>query len=387
MMKNYKQFNEGINDYLKGPTKEEVLRDLIKKNRNNPNALLDVSCKYDLPKGVEKALSLGANFPQRDGKYDNALHNLIEANCLEVIPVLMKHGIIFTEIPPLEVLEQLYDTYKECVLSILDTAPSDVAMIRSLELDCLEGVKSALKRGADIHNINEYPLRYACDQNQYEIAKYLLENGANVHAKTEYCLRYVIMSENIEIARLLIEHGAIVQYQMIKKVKEEGNKELLDLLLKNYKKTNESVLDNLKGPSDEELLKKYDGWKLINIFYDASRLGWLNGIKYAIEKDNGLKKYIDVILRKASDKGYLEIVKYCLDNGADIHTWTDASLCSAAESGHYDVVKYLLDNGADVYSKRSYEDEEGAESYNAYELALMNNHDEVAKLIKTYMKK
>ena len=65
MIKNYKQFKEGLRDKLVGPTEDEILynfKDL------SPDKLLVKSCKVDFLRGVEIAIEKGADIHQ-DGDY------------------------------------------------------------------------------------------------------------------------------------------------------------------------------------------------------------------------------------------------------------------------------------------------------------------------------
>ncbi len=47
-----------------------------------------------------------------------------------------------------------------------------------------------------------------------------------------------------------------------------------------------------------------------------------------------------------SEYGYLDVVKYLIEKGADVHADDDASVKEAYEYGHMDVVNYLISKGA-----------------------------------------
>lgn len=158
-------------------------------------------------------------------------------------------------------------------------------------------------------------------------------------------------------------------------------------MITKFTQYNESIKSLLVGPTDEELLKQFSNLRPVDLLWKSVEIGWLNGIKFAFEKDDTLIKQMSMILVESAINGYLDIVKYTIENGADIHHWRDGALFNAAEFGHYDVVKYLLENGADVHSTHVYTEEEGSERYNSYERSVMNNFDDVAKLIKSYMTK
>ena len=60
----------------------------------------------------------------------------------------------------------------------------------------------ALKRGANVHVNNDYPLRYASSYGHTEVVRLLLENGANVHANNDEALR-VASGSYPDIVKLL----------------------------------------------------------------------------------------------------------------------------------------------------------------------------------------
>ena len=83
------------------------------------------------------------------------------------------------------------------------------------------------------------------------------------------------------------------------------------------------------------------------------------------------------LLIKASKIGYINYVKKALEQGADVHTYDDYALQLASENGHVEVVKLLLDNGANVHANND----------DALRWASGYGHTEVVKLLKQYMTK
>ena len=70
-----------------------------------------------------------------------------------------------------------------------------------------------------------------------------------------------------------------------------------------------------------------------------------NGYEKLIQKmsfSNLNLYWLSDALTKAAEKGYLEIVKFLIDKGADIHDFDEGSLRRAACNGHPNVVKYLI---------------------------------------------
>ena len=116
------------------------------------------------------------------------------------------------------------------------------------------------------------------------------------------------------------------------------------------------------------------------LFYDAVRRGFLDLIKYVIEKRvskeakvSGLKlaaeqghleivkwlvEYgvgpLDDALIAAADKGHIEIVKYLLEKGANIHAKSDEAVGDASRNGNLEMVKLLVDSGADIHAYQDY---------------------------------
>jgi ankyrin repeat protein len=74
---------------------------------------------------------------------------------------------------------------------------------------------------------------------------------------------------------------------------------------------------------------------------EASRGGYLEILKYLVDKGADIHTNYDAALRFASSKGHLEIVKYLIEKGLDPHVGDDAALEEAMEGKHWDVVKYL----------------------------------------------
>ena len=66
-------------------------------------------------------------------------------------------------------------------------------------------VEILLKNHADIHANNDWPLRFASASadNHLDVVKLLLKYGANVHAQDDYALRYASINCHYDIVKLL----------------------------------------------------------------------------------------------------------------------------------------------------------------------------------------
>jgi ankyrin repeat protein len=146
--------------------------------------------------------------------------------------------------------------------------------------------------GADLSlDVVLYPVLEAVDYNQLEILKYLLEKGASVF--------------HIE--------------GLLNIAKRNGNDEIYDILSL-YNKTNESILDELKGPTIEEVwdgLKDIHGKRLIN---QSIEMDFLSGVMKGFEEnDEKIKQWeLNQFLTKAVEKNDSnEVIEYLLKKGAN----------------------------------------------------------------------
>jgi len=97
---------------------------------------------------------------------------------------------------------------EEEIKSTIDSlSPIDLLIVSS-KVGFLIGVKKALERGADIHILNDYALRYASRYGHYDLVEFLLKNGANVHADVEEALWWALEDNNLNIVELLLKNGA-----------------------------------------------------------------------------------------------------------------------------------------------------------------------------------
>jgi ankyrin repeat protein len=103
-------------------------------------------------------------------------------------------------------------------------------------------------------------------------------------------------------------------------------------------------------------------------------------------------------LRLSISNNHVEVVRFLLDWGADLRIQNGGMINLAAAEGHTDIVKLLIDRGADISGNHyrtltnaaqyghtqtvKFLFEKGSQiSQDALDLAIINNHTEVIKLL------
>ena len=66
-----------------------------------------------------------------------------------------------------------------------------------------------LDRGADVHYLNELPLRHSAECGYLELTRLLLDRGADVHSQQEEALRLARRERHAAVVALLLERGAV----------------------------------------------------------------------------------------------------------------------------------------------------------------------------------
>lgn len=176
-------------------------------------------------------------------------------------------------------------------------------------------------------------IAYACDTNNYEMAKYFIERHADVNSITidtqgmrtmfagssvrffKTPLWITCMHGYYDIVKLLVEHGANINQN-------------LDYIDKNGKKLNKTALSMAcrgKFPQIAEYLID-------------------NGADINTTVDND-----ETVLSIASEKGFLEVVKVLVSKGANVNQPLNAlPLIGCCSHKFPDVARYLVKNGANI---------------------------------------
>jgi ankyrin repeat protein len=88
------------------------------------------------------------------------------------------------------------------------------ALVAAIAAKDAAEVASLLKKGADIHDNDDFPLRGAIYLGYRDIAEVLLKNGANVHAVNEEPLYTAVCARDNAMVDMLLANGASMQALM-----------------------------------------------------------------------------------------------------------------------------------------------------------------------------
>lgn len=79
------------------------------------------------------------------------------------------------------------------------------------ELSNVETFKMLIESGANIHDDDDYVLRWSAFNGHVKVVRFLIKSGADIHAQYDYALRLGALNGHLEVVRLLIESGATVR--------------------------------------------------------------------------------------------------------------------------------------------------------------------------------
>lgn len=181
----------------------------------------------------------------------------------------------------------------------------DTQLYRESERGNLQKVRSLVERGADIHVLDDLPVRLASENGHLEIVKFLYERGANIHERDDYA--FCLASENghLETARFLLDNGSDIN------------------------------ADN--------------GYPLRM----ASRDGHVEIVRLLLSRNANVHVMDDTPLTLASKNGHGEIVRLLLEYGANPSAHNNEAYRSAVENG-YEEIANLLRNHLENEQKQNY---------------------------------
>ncbi|WP_341813296.1 ankyrin repeat domain-containing protein [Wolbachia endosymbiont (group B) of Germaria angustata] len=292
-----------------------------------------------------------------------------------------------------------------------------------------------------VNTLDEYgysPLRFAIENSNLQIVKYLIENGADLDIKYEKGftpLHFAALFGNLELARYLVDEEHVSFNVLDKYGKsplhfafENGRIELVKYLV-GEKKANINVLDNqhmaplhfvaengnlelakyLIGNGADFYLRDKFGFTPLERAIDRgqddivkyltevkNRFGFTYLHKAAWDGNLDLFKLLIKLLinhnadlyrvdndsssplHRAAENGKLEIVRYIIDkklyNIDIVNNDKRTPLLLAAQNGHLEIVKFLVDKGADFYLRDKF-------GFTPLERAIDRGQDDIVKYL------
>ncbi|KAJ7114821.1 ankyrin repeat-containing domain protein [Mycena epipterygia] len=106
-----------------------------------------------------------------------------------------------------------------------------------------------------------------------------------------------------------------------------------------------SAINLLENGSN--LALPYLGWGIGPLMM-CSRIGYIEGMRFLLEKGADVNEDAGNPLMYASRLGHIDIVCCLLEHSADVNVIGGSALVRACERGHIDIVHLLVENGADV---------------------------------------
>ena len=220
----------------------------------------------------------------------------------------------------------------------------------------IEVIKVLLKHGIDINTQSKdsttplyYSLGYAGQKTNINLVKFLLAEGANPnieHKNGHYPIHAAINSKDIDVLQLFIKNnedanktGASGTTPLYFAVNYIGDIDIIDYLLEQGALPNTPV----KG-----------GFTPI---YAATEKCRLDIIKKLVAKDGNIEQAIDcgdAPMSMAAYRGNLDIIKYYKDLGASINIKNkngDMPIHEAHIGAKIEIVDYLLEQGVDINAK------------------------------------
>ena len=146
---------------------------------------------------------------------------------------------IMDEILPLDSNDRLFygaqHGYNELVKATLQNGANihdvnDVPLRVAVRNGYTETVKLLLDRGADIHALNDAALSLAAENGHTETVKLLLDRGARIHAFNDNALYWAAEYGNTETVKVLLAHGATITPEIREMAGKSGNPEIIALL-------------------------------------------------------------------------------------------------------------------------------------------------------------
>lgn len=340
MLKKYNEYiNESLLNRLEGPTQQEIIENF----KNNPDKLLRYSIDNEYLEGVELALENGAN-PNVDN-YSLFLYNRKDKE--KIIDLLFE----YSNIPRSE---------------------NDLTKILFNNIEPEYSNSDGVVKYKNEYGVLFYFTVFGSD-NYLEIPNNVYYLFFNVYNKSKQ-----------EIHTLFEHHFNLPNFNI--HISISSSFKIEKLLYDNLKGLNESLLNHLNGPNEDDVFNHFkNSGNYDKLMRYSIETFFIKGIKYVIDEiginpnkysfeilkqfdlytkemyESGIIKYLlekGLDISKSSYKifriccyyGYYDLVKTLLEKGAPAMVLNNQPIYQAAMNGHLNVVKILHEYGADIHA-------------------------------------
>jgi ankyrin repeat protein len=316
----------------------------------------------------------------KDGKYNNHQY----ADGLNIFPqdfndyVLSDSGFhIFDQNGILKILCDYHVYLREVTLPTCDEKfkilkyqyqyrTNMIILGKQHKLSDIETFMMLVYNGVDIRSHNNNAIRWAINNKNLEIAKFLIEHGANIKIDDHCLLLYkASVNNDVEMVNFLINNGSAINpskindLQPIEGASMRGHLEVVKILIENGAYLDYRSVANacINGHLHVVKILVENGAKIRGFDHAisyASKYNHLEIVNYLIEKGADIHADNDRSIRNASKNNNFKMVELLVENGADIHADDDYAIRNASENNNFEMVKYLIEKGIHISTKDNY---------------------------------
>ena len=150
-------------------------------------------------------------------------------------------------------------------------------------------------------------------------------------------------------------------------------------MIKRYKQFNEGIKKLLKGPTEEEVWKNFEGMTPDELLSVSSKINFVKGVEKALEDGAELNSdSTQESFRYAIFKGSIDVAIFLIYKGIDLYYRNGLAFQHAIEGNFYELVKLMLEKGINFQKDE-------LEVY--YTSARRRGFTKVSELIKNYINK
>jgi ankyrin repeat protein len=193
-----------------------------------------------------------------------------------------------------------------------------------------------LRFGANVHGLGMIPPVYESHQDAMwysdDMVRNVSESVEEEPDPFETPLLLAVLNGHVPAAQFLLDHGAVVTSHMLVTAVQDGNQEMLEVLL--------------RGKEVEELMAEDEGevtllhWAAMNGHEEVAKVLVSLGQKIDARSGDGMTP-----LHFACYGGHVKVVQFFIDHGCKVDEKMDdgkTPLDCATEKGHLEVVNLLV---------------------------------------------